>query len=63
MNRAEVIVKWIRLNITRRPKKIDVIKKEGWTRSAPLYRCWCPEHGYFEDTPHGWDQVFTCPEC
>ena len=57
MQVSEIIIKWIRMNLTRRPRKIG---KRG---RDDLYRCWCPEHGYFEDIKHGWDEVIICSEC
>ena len=53
----KTLIAWVRVNITRRPRKIG---KRG---RGDLYRCWCPTHGYFEDIPRGWSKVFTCPEC
>ena len=57
MNLCQGFLNWIRVNITRRP--IQIGKRHG----APLIRCWCPKHGYFEDIPRGWDEVMSCPEC
>ena len=57
MNRGQVIITWIRLNITRRPRIV------GELHGMPLYRCWCPSHGYFEDVPRGWSETMTCPTC
>ena len=39
--------------------------KPGWSGALPFYLVRCPEHGVFEDYPHGFPprQYFTCPEC
>lgn len=57
MNKAQILINWIGMNITRRPKIV------GELHGAPLYRCWCPSHGYFEDITRGWDETFRCPTC
>lgn len=45
------------------PVYLEHRTKEGWSGSLPFYLCWCPEHGYFEDYPHGFKQRLDCPEC
>jgi hypothetical protein len=36
---------------------------EGWSRSLPFYLARCPEHGFYEDYPHGFKGYMSCPEC
>jgi len=36
-------------------------KREGWKGELPIYLAKCPEHGYFEDYPHGFITLLQCP--
>jgi len=36
---------------------------EGWSGSNPFFLVNCPEHGPFEDYPHGYKKYLLCPIC
>jgi len=36
---------------------------EGWRGPLPFYLASCPEHGPFEDYPHGFEGQLRCPRC
>ena len=36
---------------------------EGWSGSNPFYLVNCPEHGPYEDYPHGYREELRCPKC
>jgi len=38
-------------------------QNEGWSGPMPFYLANCPEHGPFEDYPHGFDGLLRCPKC
>jgi len=37
--------------------------RPGWSGSIPFYAKKCPEHGVFEDYPHGYGERLDCPQC
>lgn len=55
MNRAQVLIAWVRTNITRRPRRIR--------GNSDLHECWCPTHGTFTALPRGWSGIFICDQC
>lgn len=59
---AAYLLIMIRVN-SRTPKYIGHRNRPGWSGSHPFYRVYCPEHGYYEDYPHGLKGYFTCPRC
>ena len=36
---------------------------EDWSGPNPFYLVKCPEHGPFEDYPHGYKEELRCPIC
>lgn len=38
-------------------------KREGWSKPNPFYLANCPEHGPYEDYPHGFRGKLLCPKC
>ena len=56
------LVKRIRLRIFGRVY-LEHRQPEGWSGALPFYLVSCPEHGPFEDYPHGWEGRLRCPRC
>ncbi len=36
---------------------------EGYSGSVPVYVVKCRRHGYYLDTPHGFNGYFSCRDC
>ena len=47
----------------KRTRYIEHRTKEGWSMRLPFYRVYCPIHGYYEDSPSGYDHILRCPKC